>query len=57
MAFSVEFNAIYGLTWANVVINANSDRLGGLQCFLPASWQHTFGKQSNVLLHTFGCKS
>lgn len=57
MAFSVEFNAIFGLTWANVVINANSDRLGGLQCFLPASWQHTFGKQSNVLLHTFGCKS
>lgn len=44
-------------TWAKVVINANSDRFGGRQYFFPDSWQHTFGKQSNVLLHGFGCRS
>lgn len=44
-------------TCANVVKKANNDRLGGRQYFLPASWQHTFGKQSSVLLHGFGCKS
>lgn len=33
---------------------ASSDLFGGLQCFFPDSWQQTFGKQSNVLLHGFG---
>lgn len=44
-------------TCAKVVRNAKSDRFGGRQCFFPSSWQQTFGKQSSVLLHGFGCKS
>lgn len=36
------------------VKSASKDLLGGRQCFLPSSWQHTFGKQSKVLLHAFG---
>lgn len=41
-------------TCANPVTSASNDRLGGRQCFFPDSWQHMFGKQSNVLLHRFG---
>lgn len=44
-------------TCANVVRNASNERFGGRQNFLPDSWQHTFGKQSNVVLHGFGNKS
>lgn len=42
------------ITVANPVTKANSERRGGRQCFRPASWQQTFGKQSNVLLHVLG---
>lgn len=42
----------------NPAITAKTDRLGGLQYrFPPFSWQHKFGKQSNVFLQGFGNKS
>lgn len=44
-------------TCAKVSRKANNDRFGGRQNFFPDSWQQTFGKQSNVLLHGSGCKS
>lgn len=44
----------HSLTDANPVSKLSSERRGGRQCLRPASWQHTFGKQSSVLLHFFG---
>lgn len=40
--------------WVIPATRARSDRFGGRQCFLPDSWQQTFGKQSSVLLQGFG---
>lgn len=44
-------------TCVKPVTNAKIDLRGGLQCLLPASWQHILGKQSNVRLHGLGCVS
>lgn len=41
-------------TLANIV---KTDFFGGRQWRRPASWQQTLGKQSNVEVQGFGCKS
>lgn len=51
------YNLLIDFTCAIPATKANKDRRGGRQCFLPDSWQQTFGKQSHVLLQLFGCKS
>lgn len=44
-------------TFRKLAISVSTDFLGGRQCRRPASWQHTFGKQSSVEVQAFGCRS